>query len=171
MLMKCQLNPRRPFARLSLLFLFFLMACGIGPSHFTRSYDVSDTFENFKLIDRYQYYFNGLPSNPDAVVGIEQGYELKSSHWHPVDLDDRRLRHMVEGMLNNPGAEYNTEPNGAYIYNHKREVIGIWYSVWRLPLVTFMSESEFAISHPVADFPRSNKDPEDRFFRPFSLGH
>lgn len=78
---------------------------------------------------------------------------------------------MVEGLLNNPGSEYNTEPNGGYISNAKGGVVGIWYSVWRLPLATFISDNEFAISQPVADFPRSNRDPEDRFFRPFSRAH
>lgn len=164
-------NIDRIYMLCAILFLLCLMACGAGGAHFRRSYDVSTTFENFQLIDRYQYYYNGRPSTPDAVVGIEKGYVLKSPHWHAVDLSGKRLRPMVEDMLNNPGSEHNTEPNGAYINNDNGDVIGVWYSVWRLPVLTFRSESEFSISQPVADFPRSNRDPEERHFWPFSLGY
>lgn len=162
MLMERKTKKIRLCAWFSLLFLLFFWACALGPSHFRRSYDVSNTFEDFKLISQYQYYYNGLSSSPDAVVGIKPGYTLNSPHWHVVDLDAKRLRQMVEGMLNNPGSEYNTEPNGAYISNDKGDVVGIWYSVWKLPLATFTSDNEFSISQPVADFPRSNKDPEER---------
>ncbi len=150
--------------------IFFLWACAIGPSHFRRSYNVSNSFENAQLINDHQYYYSGLPYRPDAVVGIRRGFHLKSPHWEPVDLDDRRLRHMVDEMLNNPGAEYNTEPNGAYIFDDNGETIGVWYSVWALPILKFTSENEFTISRPTINFPRSNKDPEERGRWPFSKG-
>jgi hypothetical protein len=154
-------------ASLFLMCCMILLACAAGPSHFRRSYDVSRTFEDSQPISGHQYYYNGLPSSPDAVVAIRKGYTLNSPHWHATDMDDKKLRHMVDEMLNNPGAEYNTEPNGAYIYNDRGDVIGAWYSVWRLPLLKFNSEKEFSISQPMATFPRSNRDPEERFFRPF----
>ena len=151
------------FGSLIALHIFFL-ACATGPVHFRRSYDVSDTFENSKLLDDYQYYYNGLEYSPDAVVGIRKGYSLTSPDWDVVEMERAKLRHMVNEMLNNPGAEYNTDPNGAYIFNDLGKVIGVWYSVWALPVLTFISDTEFTISQPMTVFPLSNKDPEKRFF-------
>lgn len=155
------------WTRLLLMCCLFLLACGAGPSHFRRSYDVSKAFEGSQLIAGYQYYLNGLPYSPDAVVAIRQGYTLKSPHWHAIDMDEKKIRRIVDEMLNNPGAEYNTEPNGAYILNDSGDVIGVWYSVWQLPLLSFKSENEFVISQPMTIFPRSNRDPEERIFYPF----
>lgn len=150
----------RSFAWLMSLQLLFIGACAAGPVHFRRSYTVANEFENYQLLPGYQYYYNGLPYSPDAVVAIRKGYTLKSPHWHPVKLDARKLGHMVAEMLNNPGAEYNTDPNGAYILNNQGDKIGVWYSVWALPLVTFTSKTELSISQPMTIFPYSNRDPE-----------
>jgi|GEM_PF-753003 len=154
----------RSRAWLLLLVPLFVGACGAGQVHFKRSYEVANTFESFQLMPGHRYYYNGLPYRPDAVVGIRDDYSLKSPYWHAVTLDDRKLRHMVGEMLNNPGAEYNTEPNGAYIFNDQGESMGVWYSVWALPVATFSSNTEFSISQPTTTFPRSNRDPEERGF-------
>ena len=149
----------------------FIWACAVGPSHFRRSYDISQTFENFKIIPGYQYYLNGLPDSPNALVAIKDAYRLNSTYWQPVKIDEKRLREMVNRMLNKPGSEYNTEPNGAHIYDDFKKPIGAWYSVWSLPQLTFISDKEFSISQPpVSEFPLSNREPEERrLFRIFRM--
>lgn len=82
-------------------------------------------------------------------------------------MDEKKLRRFVDIMLNHPGSEYNMEPNGAYIFDDKGKKIGVWYSVWMLPQLTFLSDTEFAISRPMTVFPLSNRDPEERIFPPF----
>lgn len=146
--------------------LVFLYGCSSGTSYFERSYTISEKFESFQLMPKYQYFYVGLADSPDALVGVRNGYALKSPHWHEVDMDEKKMRHMVDEMLNNPGAEYNIEPNGAYIFNGRGETIGVWYSVWALPLLTFMTDTDFSISYPMAVFPPSNRDPEERGFGP-----
>lgn len=142
-------------------------ACAFGPSHFRRSYNVSEKFENYEIIPGYRYYFNGHLDSLNAVVAIEKGYRLNSPHWQEVAMDEKKLRRMVDIILNHPGSEYNTDPNGAYILDDKGKKIGVWYSVWMLPQLTFLSDTEFAISRPMTVFPYSNRDPEERIFRPF----
>jgi hypothetical protein len=142
------------------------MACASAPSHFRRNYDVSDTFENYQLLNGYQYYLNGLPHSPTALVSIKKNYRLSSPVWHAVKMDRAKLRDLVSRMLNTPGSEYNTAPNGAYILNDRGQVIGIWYSVWALPVMTFQSDTEFTISQPMMTFPLSNRDPEKRGILP-----
>ena len=160
----------RSSAWLLLVAPVFIGACVAGHVHFRRSYTVAQTFESFQLMSGYRYYYNGTPYSTEAVVGIREGYTLKSPHWHAVALDEQRLRHMVEKMLSNPGAEYNTDPNGAYILDDHGETVGIWYSVWELPIVTFTSETELSISQPMAIYPRSNRDPERKGFPLFFRG-
>lgn len=143
-----------------------LLACATGPAHFRRSHDVSDTFENARLLAGHQYYYNGVPYSINAVVAIQKGYTLTSPHWHVVEMGRAKLRHMVDGILNHPGSEYNTEPNGAHIFNDRGQVIGVWYSVWTLPVLTFISDTEFTISQPMTVFPLSNRDPEERVLKP-----
>lgn len=147
-----------------------LLACATGPVHFRRSYDVSDTFENAQLLSGHHYYYNGMPYSINAVVAIQKGYTLTSPHWHVVDMERAKLRHMVDGMLNHPGSEYNTDPNGAYIFNDRGQIIGAWYSVWALPVLTFISDTVFSISQPMTVFPLSNRNPEERVFTPLQRG-
>ena len=141
--------------------------CAMGISHFDRSVSVSDTFENYRPLPDHQYYYNGLPYSPDAVVAIRKGYTLNSPYWHATDATEQKLRQWIREMLNNPGAEYNLDPNGANIFNDKGEIIGAWYSVWDFPLLKFISPTEFSISNPMTVFPPSNADPEKSTFPPF----
>lgn len=150
----------------------FIWACAAGPSHFRRSYNISQTFENSKIMPGYQYYLSGLPHSPNAVVAVKDEYRLKSEYWQPVKMDEKRLRRMVGRMLNKPGSEYNTEPNGAHIFDDLGKPIGAWYSVWALPQLTFISDKEFSISlPPVSEFPLSNRDPEERRLFPINRKH
>ncbi len=136
-------------------------ACAFGPPHFKRSYNVAETFENYKVMPGYRYYFSGHPHSLNAVVAIEKEYRLTSPHWQETEMDEKKLRHMVDTILNHPGSEYNTEPNGAYILDDQGKHIGVWYSVWMLPQLSFLSDTEFAISRPMTVFPHTNRDPEE----------
>lgn len=141
---------------LPILVLPLIFSCMTGRSHFDRSYDVSDKFENYQVLTGYQYYRNGHHHSPDAVVGVRKGYTLNSPIWHPVSMDEKMMRSLIDRMLNNPCAEYNSEPNGSRIYNDRGDLVGVYYSVWTLPLITFMSDTEFSISQPMAVFSSSN---------------
>ncbi|MGD9364316.1 MAG: hypothetical protein PVH87_01385 [Desulfobacteraceae bacterium] len=159
--MRLKSIPWRPFTLICALAPLLLGACAFGPSHFRRSYNVSEKFENYELMPGYDYYLCGLPYGPEAIVAIKKGYRLNSPHWQAVEMDEKKLRRMVDEILNNPGSEYNTDPNGAYIFDDRGKHIGVWYSVWMLPLLTFSSDTEFAISRPMTVFPHTNRDPED----------
>jgi hypothetical protein len=165
--MKPESIPWGAFTVLFALVFLLFAACAFGPSHFRRSYNVSQKFEKYELLPGYRYYFSGHPHSLNAVVAIEKGYHLNSSHWQEIEMDGKELRRMVGNILNHPGSEYNTEPNGAYIFDDRGKNIGVWYSVWMLPQLTFLSDREFTISRPMTVFPHSNRDPEQRVFWPF----
>lgn len=158
------------FRRLLILMAVSLFAgCAAGLSHFERSVSLSNTFEKFKLLPDHQYYYNGLPYSPTAVVAVRKGYTLTSPHWHATEATEQKLRQWIQEMLNIPGSEYNMDPNGAYIFNDKGERIGAWYSVWDFPVLKFISATEFSISNPMTLWPPGHADPEgDNLPTPFN---
>ena len=141
--------------------MMIIGGCSSGPAHFKRMVSASDSFEQFQILPGHQYYYYGRPNAPLAMVAIKEGYGLVSPKWTPIELDEQALKTMVGRMLSQSGAEYNIDPNGAYIYNDSGENIGLWYSVWRLPVLHFTAEKEFTISDPVTVFPTTNRQPDD----------
>lgn len=138
-----------------------LVACASGISHFDRRVSVSNTFENYELLPGYQYYYNGQSYGPDAVVAVRPGYKLVSPYWHAANPTQRQLRKWIEDMLNTPGSEFNQVPNGALILNDNGERIGVWYSVWDVPLLKFVSAKEFYISDLMMIWPPWHSNPDD----------
>jgi hypothetical protein len=138
-----------------------LAGCGTGKVHFRRMVSASELFEQHRVLPGHQYYYFGRPHAPLAVVAIQQDYRLISAKWNPIDGDESVIKDLVARMRNQPGSEYNVDPNGAHILNNDGEIIGFWYSVWRLPVLQFTGENEFTISDPVTIFPYNNREPDD----------
>ena len=167
--MKTSCHRRRPFVLCAVLFaVTFLWGCSLGPVHFKRSLNVSQVFERYKVLENHDYYYYGRQYKPLAVVAIQNGYQLNSPKWNRIDVTSEQLKDWIGRMLNQSGAEYNMEPNGAHIMDQNGEKIGLWYSVWALPVLVFESEMASRISDPVTRFPRTNRDPERGLF-PFGI--
>lgn len=135
-----------------------LSGCVAGPIHFQRKVSASEPFEQPRVLTGHQYHAFGHPQKPLALVAIQNDYRLASPKWKPIDVDPQMIGTFVSRMLNQPGAEYNMFPNGAYILNDNGETIGYWYSVWALPVLRFTAEKEFTISDPVTRFPLYNNE-------------
>jgi hypothetical protein len=144
------------------LVAMLLAGCASGPRHFQRSYDVADLFQDGRILADHQYYVSGDAYKPLAIVALLQGYTLDSPQWQAVQPDKAQLDQWILRMDNQPGAEYNTESNGARILDPQGRPVGMWYSVWALPGVTFKSGQALDIGRPMTVFPISNRNPEDR---------
>ena len=135
-----------------------LTGCATGTYHWNRAESATQTFMTAKIDTGYQYYISGHDFKPVAIVGIKKDYTLEKGDWQKVDVDSTRMRLWVERMLAQPGAEYNIEPNGAYILDNNGNAVGVWFSVFALPQVTFTSETSLAITRPMTVFPWSNRN-------------
>jgi hypothetical protein len=133
-----------------------LSGCVTGPIHFQRKVSASEPFEQARVLNGHQYHAFGRPHAPLALVAIQSDYRLVSPKWAPIEVNPQVIGNLVSKMRNQPGSEYNTEPNGAYILNDSGEAIGYWYSVWALPLLRFTAEREFTISDPATRYPTTN---------------
>jgi hypothetical protein len=134
-----------------------LSGCATGPIHFQRKQSATEPFEQPRVLAGHQYHAFGHPQKPLALVAIQSDYRLVSPKWSPIAVDPQVIGGFVSKMRNQPGSEYNTEPNGALILNDSGETIGYWYSVWALPLLRFTAEREFTISDPATRFPTTNR--------------
>ena len=153
---------KRLFLSKGLFFIssvIFLAGCVAGSAHFKRTVSASNSFENHQLMPAYNYYYSGHSAKPVAVIGLKEDYKVASDAWVAVKLDETKLRTWIDRMMMQPGAEYNMEPNGAYILDDSGEPIGIWYSVYELPQLTVVSDKVVAISRPNTIFPHSNRNP------------
>jgi hypothetical protein len=133
-----------------------LSGCVAGPIHFQRKVSASEPFEQPRVLTGHQYHAFGHPQKPLALVAIQSDYRLVSPKWAPIEVNPQVIGKLVSKMRNQPGSEYNTEPNGAYILNDSGETIGYWYSVWALPQLRFTAEKEFTISDPATRYPTTN---------------
>lgn len=138
-----------------------IAACAGGAYNFRRSYDVSRIFEDHNVLPDYRYYISGNSYKPLAIVGLRKEYRVDSPHWQQANPDSEQLADWMLRLLNQPGAEYNLKPNGARILDNQGSPIGIWYSVWALPRLSFKSENVIDIGLPMTVFPPSNYNPED----------
>jgi hypothetical protein len=149
---------KNPGLGLIIAALVLAAGCAAIGSHFRRSGDVADTFENYQLIPGHDYYISGRDTKPVAIVALREDYSLTSPHWRQVHPDSDRLRQWVERMLMQPGAEFNQEPNGARILDQQGNPIGVWYSVWQTPILRFQSDKGVTISQPMTVFPETNRN-------------
>ena len=100
-----------------------MASCGSG--HYGKirySKDVGQAFENFEMIDEYDYYYAGRANRPSAIVGIDSEFEFGSEYWTFIEADE--FETMV-GRLSPPEYPFL---NGSYILTPDERQAGVWYS-------------------------------------------
>lgn len=136
-----------------------MTSCATAGPHFQRSGNVSQIFESYQVLPEYDYYYSGNEYKPNALVAIRKDFRLETGKWIPVEMDKERLQAWMSRMTAQVGAEYNIEPNGAYIRDTDGTPIGMWYSVWRLSALQKTGDREIRIFDPMTVFPSTNRNP------------
>ena len=117
------------FQRLSAVIglgLFFLL-CSCAGSNYGKleaSQEVTKIFDTYQILSDHSYYYSGMQSVPDAIVGIYSSYSLKSKMWQQVDFSSFVLRKLVDRM----SYVHAVTPRGAWILGPDGNRIGVWYS-------------------------------------------
>ncbi|MFP4477760.1 MAG: hypothetical protein ACLFOY_19545 [Desulfatibacillaceae bacterium] len=91
-----------------------------------RSSEVSDAFYNYQPMEGYTYYLFGSTSRPDAIIGIREGWTLKTTLWDRFEATPETLRDKVGFMA--PRNEFPGSPWGSWILDQRGDRIGIWFS-------------------------------------------
>ena len=119
---------------------------------------VNDLFESHRVLEDYNYYYSGRDARPDAVLGVNKKYTLRSRLWKPVDLTPSQLAQWIDMMTDHRG--YSIRTYGAEILGPNNEPIGIWYSPWNWTAVQLQKGDQVVIHTPA----RKSLTPKPGFF-------
>jgi len=123
--------------------------CAGTHARLDRSQEVFESFQGAQVLPGHRYYTTGMVNNPDAILGIADGYTLMTDRWKEREMTPDSLRQLV-GMMDDEFAAVGFGLAGAAVLNEKGERIGIWYSVVDHTTVTMISENEVTVNPPSA---------------------
>jgi hypothetical protein len=112
--------------------------------------NVKKAFETYQLPPNHAYYYSGPDAMPDAVIGIQKEYLLKSRFWKPVELTPKLLKRWLE--YKGPRYGYDLSNNGSDIMAPDGRQIGIWYSIrnWQdKTTVEMIDDKTVIVSSPI----------------------
>lgn len=146
-----------------LVFLLILgfVGCSSKYAYFQRSYEITDTFENYKILSDYNYFYTGSDIKPLAIIGLNQDFTLVDGKWKPLSLTSEKLKNLIETMMFQDGSEYKINPNGAAILTSDGIKIAIWYSAWEYSNVIMGEGNKVDIHKPTLIFNRTIKEKDD----------
>ncbi len=123
---------------------------------FVQNRAVENSFKSFQIPEGYNYYYNGRPNVPNAIVGIKEGYSLQESEfWHSVDLDEAQMREwwslMRDYWFNSLGMSYERVASmGWVLTDPEGNEAGIMYARYSLVWANFVEPKVFSLSVPRA---------------------
>ena len=109
---------------ISVFVMIVISGCLENYGKLQRSREVTAMFETGELPHEYRYHFFGRRGNPDAVMGLEPDWTLKSRMWRTVELNTEEFKYMTKWVWEDLGYyKY-----GANILDPEFEKIGIIYT-------------------------------------------
>jgi hypothetical protein len=109
---------------IGVIFTIFMSGCLENYGRIKRSTEVQTMFETGQLPAEYNYHFFGHRNHPQAVMGLEPGWTLRSKMWRKVELSTEEFKYMTKWVWEDLGYyKY-----GANILDPEFEKIGIIYT-------------------------------------------
>jgi len=122
-----------------IIILIALLSSGVAiagnPGEYARIYEdpaLEDVIKANQLPPDYQYYFDGRPRMPYAVIGIDPKYKLTSKYWYSITSKNQiadRVQHLMP-----TGATHITYGR---ILDSSGTQIGLWFSEYQDTIVQF----------------------------------
>lgn len=131
-----------PWAVMFIFWMFF--GCAGSYGRLQSGDEITRAFEQMHLPENYLFYYNGRANMPYAIVGIKQGYTLRSELWKPVNPETDQFRKMVA----NPYSPDLEPPHGARILDSSGKQVGIWYSTYYRTTVQVTEEKQVIVHSP-----------------------
>ena len=97
---------------------------------YTQDAEITQSFKNYRYNNDYNYFYTGKVKSPEAIIGIQKGYELvkvsgwaNTTNWKSFEPSDgEKLQKLVNGMGK------SRRLYGAYIKVPGGESIGVMYT-------------------------------------------
>ena len=114
------------------------------------NFEVSRFFLDEQIDPDLNYYINGQPTHPWAIIGIHRDYTLEGRNWSPVDMTPEQLANWMNRIRTRGMqaiANYGTF-RGFDILSPDGDRVGIWYSVYDWGSIRFPGDNVVRISAP-----------------------
>ena len=129
------LTARRYLSRAKTRFLFYSLIPAMTALIFAgcstplsgrlqSSPEVTEIFENSRILPDHQYYASGFQRIPYAIIAVDNNYQLRVGRWKPIKMDSVSLNQLVYRMEH----VFSLNPRGAWILDHEGNRLGAWYS-------------------------------------------
>lgn len=111
------------------LFLFlsaFVGGCGASPQSLKRSLEIEKHFESATILPGYTYYVQGSAPDPEAIIALEEKYQLQSRLWTRVEWTEKEMARIIF-LMQSDAIGFCTIDGGNMIAPDG-QIIGFWYS-------------------------------------------
>ena len=112
---------------INVFIMIVLSGCLQNYGRLNRNVEVKTAFKTNQVPSEYSYYYFGRSNQPDAVMGLEPDWTLRSRLWRTVESDTAEFKYMTkwvwEDIGYNRGGKY-----GAQILDPEFVKIGIIYT-------------------------------------------
>ncbi|MBW2412606.1 MAG: hypothetical protein JRF72_22635 [Deltaproteobacteria bacterium] len=133
-------------AVLSAMLVISAMGCAQKYGSLQQNAEAHQAFQKYVVLSDYVYYFQGLESQPFAIAGIHQRYELNARLWQQFDPAAPALENLMDRLI----IRHGHEPLGFIILDHNREKLGIWYSSFHWATVQTGTDNHIIVLSPEA---------------------
>lgn len=139
------------------LCFLFLSACASNKEYARIIPDrsVQNDYRKFIIPEGYVYYYSGPESNPTALVGIRDDYQMQSTYWHETNLTKERMAQIWSSirdewfLFGSASREMGVSSLGYRIMTKDGEKVGLLFSRYRRVVATFPAPKVITLSVPI----------------------
>lgn len=92
------------------------------------SKEVAEAYDFFRVDPDVNYYITGSDVYPNAIIGIDKTWTLKSDLWKKIDLRTQDMKELVQNMRVKT-MEQSRTLHGFVILDNFGRNIGNWFSI------------------------------------------
>lgn len=137
--------------------VLFLTSCAANKEYarIVSDRSVQNDYKKLIIPEGYVYYYSGPESNPTALVGIRDDYEMRSTYWHETHLSKERMAQIWDVirhewfLFGSASREFGVSSNGYRIMTKGGEKVGLLFSRYKRVVATFPEPNVITLSVPI----------------------
>ena len=119
----------------------------VNYGRFIPSKEATAAYESFRVDSNLNYYTSGPDAYPNAIIGIDNTWNLETDLWKKRDLDSRSMQEIVLNMQAKV-TDQGLTLHGFDILDNNGKKIGNWFSIIGIVMVVKITGEKRAVVHP-----------------------